>query len=157
MIQSDFVNGITKRSRRNGQVFTDRLMGYMLKTFSQNAKHGQMVRPTLEDCAQRAVLIASREVQVQRFVNMRQAYKFIYQTSRRLYIDSKKTLHARTVAAKRSGIGVTMAKTYDPFRRLDWKIDLERGIAAVTTDTRMRQALWHMIYEGYTVEDVMDM
>lgn len=45
----------------------------------------------------------------------------------------------------------------DPMKRLDWKIDLERAIVKATTDGRMRAALWHHIYEGYTLEEVADM
>lgn len=44
----------------------------------------------------------------------------------------------------------------DPMRLIDWKIDLERAITKSTNDDKMRSALWHHIYEGYTQEDIAE-
>lgn len=53
----------------------------------------------------------------------------------------------RTVAPRR----------YDPYRRLDWRIDLERAICKVVPNTLLQRGLWHMIVEGYTRDDVVEM
>lgn len=45
----------------------------------------------------------------------------------------------------------------DTTRLIDWKIDLERAISKATSDDRLRTALWHHIYEGYTQEDIAEM
>lgn len=42
----------------------------------------------------------------------------------------------------------------DPMKKIDQKIDLERAIAQSTTNGRLRAALWHYLYEGYTQEEV---
>ena len=49
---------------------------------------------------------------------------------------------------------ITTPRKYDPTRRIDRKIDLERAICAVVPAGPLRAAMWHMAYEGYTQDEV---
>jgi len=56
----------------------------------------------------------------------------------------------------KQGLPKTVRKR-DPMKEIDWKIDLERAIKEAVWDDKMRAAMWHHIYEGYTQEEVADM
>lgn len=44
----------------------------------------------------------------------------------------------------------------DPARHIDYKIDLERAIKAVTGSTILQKALWHIRYEEWTWQEVLE-
>ena len=62
-----------------------------------------------------------------------------------------------TEGARREGLKGYFHRTYDPQRRLDYKIDLESAIRKSVRGDIQRKAAWHVLYEGYTVEEVAAM
>lgn len=47
-------------------------------------------------------------------------------------------------------------KQRDPMRRIDFKVDLEKAIRLTTGNELMQQALWHIHFEEWTWEEVIN-
>lgn len=48
------------------------------------------------------------------------------------------------------------SKQRDSMRRIDYKVDLEKAIRLTTGERRMQQALWHIHFEDWTYDEVID-
>ena len=82
-------------------------------------------------------------------------YKSLWKKAKGLGLNHIKTEQRRAlleeeVSSRRS------TRVHDPMRQIDYKIDLERGIRAVIDNPVMRTAMWHLYYEEWTWEEVIE-
>lgn len=108
----------------------------------------------IEDVVQVAFLRAVRRVD--KFASEGHLWEWLRHVSIRGMDDAIRKEKGRRKAVKRTYTTV-VSRGHDPYRKLDWKIDLERAIRKVGKDGPMRAALWHHMYEGYSAEDVIEM
>lgn len=107
-----------------------------------------------EDTIQKTLMLGFKRAD--KFMEPGHLWTWLRETSLQVMFDKVRKDKARRKVAKRT-LMATTAKVYNPTKHLDWKIDLERGIATITSNLRVRQALWANVFEDYTWEEVIEM
>ncbi len=103
-----------------------------------------------EDVIQTAMLRAA--MRADKFVNAGHVWEWLRHTTIRGMNDAIRKEKGRRKAVKRT-LKVITARGHDPYKHLDWRIDLERGIRTVSSGVRMQSALWMNVYEGWEMEE----
>lgn len=140
MTGTEFVNAIDKEQ------FRERLLGKLnadYPGYSQDA----------EDVTQHTLGLGFRRCS--KFVTLEHLWAWMRETSLQVMFDKVRKDKARRKRLREASLG-NRKKRNDPYKRLDWKIDLERGISKTTHDLRVKAALWHIYFEDYEIQEVID-
>ncbi len=116
-------------------------------------RYSKQYHSHIPDAVSRVIGIAFRRCNI--FANGANLWSWMEASVKQEMMDILKKDKRRRKAART--VAVTSPRRYDPFKQLDWKIDLERGIKTSVNDEHMRAAMWHHFYEGYSAEDVITM
>lgn len=138
MTRTEFAEMVKARGR-NGAV------GKLVKEFTQ------LKKSDIEDAVQIALVVASRRTTD--FVNEDALMKWLHDTARfRLINQLEKEVSRRKLL---SGLVRVLPRSYDPTRRLDYAIDLERSVVRTVKGTALRHAVLLVMYQGWDPIEVV--
>lgn len=120
----------------------EKLIGKLVNQFPKNKQDA-------EDVAQRALLLASKRST--QFPNVQALSAYLFEVATGRMINLILLAKERRRLSKQ---GLLSGKSYNPQRRLDWKIDLENAVKETTHNLRLRQALWEHVYVGYDIDEL---
>lgn len=107
----------------------------------------KLTREDAEDCVQLALTTAAFKIDkvldIKAFVMNKAKLRAIDEREKEISRRALMPIH-RVYAPRRR----------DPYRKLDWRIDLERAIKRSVKGTAQRNAAWLVFYEGYTTREV---
>lgn len=107
----------------------------------------RVTRQEVEDIVQNALVEVGSKIQ---YINDIGAA--VWEVARLRMIDYLRLRIDREHILK--GYRRQVPRIYNPWRAIDFKIDLERAIKRVGAGAHQRAALWHIMYEGYQVDDI---
>lgn len=125
----------------------DKVMGMLVNEFKRTPKQ------ECEDVVQNALVYAFRKLET--FASESGLLAYLYDSAKKLMFARIRLDKERRETLSGLPASFFMGKTEnDPYRLLDWKIDLERAIRRATNDVVLQSAMWDNIVVGWTVEEL---